>query len=156
MFNFVVITVPADALAPLVMTELEMAYTGQALDAVLRIQYCELWIRINSVEFFSRLHGNVLIWLSETDIWSVIVHIRMWPVSHFQSSILKYYDVIFMSQRNFENVMFNFVVITVPADALAPLGVRASAGTVMTELEMAYTGQTLDAVLRILWIVNEN
>ena len=28
--------------------------------------------------------------------------------------------------------MFNFVVSTVPADALAPLGARASAGTVMT------------------------
>ena len=29
--------------------------------------------------------------------------------------------------------MFNFVVITVPADVLAPLGARASAGTVMTK-----------------------
>ena len=57
--------------------------------------------------------------------------ISSYLIGHFKCcKILK----MFMSQRNFENVMFNFVVITMPADALAPLGVRASAGTVMTKL----------------------
>ena len=36
--------------------------------------------------------------------------------------------------RNFELIMSDFVVIPVPADGLAPLGARPSAGTVKTEL----------------------
>ena len=38
------------------------------------------------------------------------------------------------NQKNLEENMPNFVVITVPADALAPVGARASAGIVMTKL----------------------
>ena len=38
------------------------------------------------------------------------------------------------NQKNMEENMPNFVVITVPADALAPAGARASAGIVMTKL----------------------
>ena len=38
------------------------------------------------------------------------------------------------SQRNFDGNMSEFVVSTVPADGLAPLGARPSAGTVMTNI----------------------
>ena len=37
------------------------------------------------------------------------------------------------SQRHFIEIMHIFVVISVPADGLAPLGARTSAGTVMTK-----------------------
>ena len=47
---------------------------------------------------------------------------------------LKIYEII-ESQQNFNEYMFNFSVSTVSADVLAPLlGVRPSAGTVMTKL----------------------
>ena len=37
-------------------------------------------------------------------------------------------------ESNLAENIYNFVVITVPADGLAPLGARPSAGTVMTNL----------------------
>ena len=37
-----------------------------------------------------------------------------------------------IDKKNFDKIMFNVMVTTVPADGLAPLGARPSAGTVMT------------------------
>ena len=42
------------------------------------------------------------------------------------------------SQRNFEENMANFSVSTVPAEGLAPVGARTSAGTVMTSARSQY------------------
>ena len=43
-------------------------------------------------------------------------------------------DTSHFSQRNLEENMLNFSVSIVPADGIAPLGARASAGALMTKL----------------------
>ena len=49
------------------------------------------------------------------------------------------------SQRHFIEIMHIFVVISVPADGLAPFGARTSAGTVMTKFGLIiYMGPALE------------
>ena len=48
------------------------------------------------------------------------------------------------NQRNFQEILSNYVIMTVPADGLAPLGARPSADTVMTKFSSCiYTGPAL-------------
>ena len=55
--------------------------------------------------------------------------------------------VISNSQENFEGYMPNFVVSSVPADGLALLGTRPTAGTVMTKF-VSHTFQTCLKLLK--------
>ena len=51
-------------------------------------------------------------------------------------------------QRNLNERNSNLMAITMPADGLAPLGARPSAGMVMTWFEsFKYTGSTLNGIL---------
>ena len=64
----------------------------------------------------------------------------------------RWYTIIGI-QRNLMENMFDSVVSTAPADGLAPIGARPSAGTVMPKFgfHISYKGQTLEV---LIWIIN--
>ena len=76
-----------------------------------------------------------------------------WDFPRFHRSFcmapLKWFEII-NNKRSFTENLCSFVVSNVPADGLAPLGARASAGTMMTKF--GHTGPAIDTLTFLVFL----